>query len=573
MTGEVDNPQVQGPLRRAWASCRPVVLPVVLVVAILDLYAVWFVGVEQTLYHADQVTYWSYSQQLARLLLASPGAAVGTILRSIANNDLNLLPAVPVAFVMAVFGSSRLVYLLAVITIYGSATVAMLVVALGRFGLAVPGRITALLFLLVPMIWRPVFVGYLGLGGVALALAILALVLPDPETPKGPRSMALAGVLLATLVLFRRWWGIWGVAFCALVVLVIVWDLVRYQPVERRAWRKVLEGPLVLGLTAFATLVVFAAPIIVQRATTDYADRFAAYSLEGWPQRVAAIAAHLGGLSVLLVVASVVFLVVDGRFRGPAVKLMLLVALTFSLMISIQDHSPQHWYLYDPSILLLGGLALGRLTEILPFRRRPIVWSAIAAVGLLMTTAVFVPGCLESADPWLMPSDRVRPQKRSDLAEVDRLLTYLDHRYQNGTGSVYVLASSGVLSDHVLAFANLSLGIDHPSIGGIVASAHVDRRDGFPLGLLVADAVVVTDPVQIHLRAGEQRVVVEPSRSFLDGTDIARPFRKLPVEFTLEGGVRAYIFERVRPTTDDDVEPLSSRLRVGYPDRPEIYAP
>lgn len=573
MTSGGGNTRSRGPLRRAWENCRPVTLPVVLVVATLDLYAVWFVGTEQTLYHADQVTYWSYSQQLARLLLADPVGAVGAIVRSIANNDLNLLPALPVACVMALFGSSRLVYLLSVITIYGSATIAMLVVALRRFGLAAPGLITALVFLFVPVVWRPVFVGYLGLGGVALALAVLALVLSDPGAPKETRSMALAGLLLATLVLFRRWWAIWGVAFCALVVLVVVWDLLRERPLSQRKLNEMVKGPLVLGATACATLVVFAAPIIVQRATTDYADRFAAYSLEGWGQRVSALIAHVGVLGALLVAVSVVVLLADRRFRRSAAELVLLVVLTYLLMISIQDHSPQHWYLYDPSILLLVGLALGRSIEKFPFRRYPTVWVPVMAVGIVMTAAVFVPGFLESANPWLLPSDRVRPQMRNDLAEVDRLLAYLDHRYQNGSGAVYVLASSNLLSDHVLAFANLSMGTDHPSVGGIVGSAHVDRRDGFPRGLLVADAVVVTDPVQIHLRADDQRVVVEPARSFLDGTDIARPFRKLPVEFTLDGGVQAYIYERVRPTKGDDLEAFSSRLRDAYPDRPEIFAP
>jgi hypothetical protein len=306
---------------------------------------------------------------------------------------------------------------------------------------------------------------------------------------------------------------------------------------------------------------------------TDYADRFAAYSLEGASQRAAAAVGHLGILGLLLILGCACFLLADRVFRRPAAVLVLLLVLTYAVMVSIQDHSPQHWHLYDPSILLLVGLAVGRLAQEFPVRRSPALWAPLLVLGAVMTTAVFVPGILHGADTWLLPSDGLRPRTRDDLAEVDRLLSFLDHRYQDGSGAVYVLASSELLSDQVLAFSNLSLGTRHPSVKGFLESAHVDRRDGFPRGLLSADAVIVTEPVQIHLRADDQRVVVEAVRSFRDGTDIARAFQRLPVSFALDGGVRVFVFERVRTTTAEELEGFSSRLRDAYPDRPEIFTP
>jgi len=562
-----------GSPRGWWKRNRPLLLSALLLVAALDVYAVWFVGAEQTLYHADQVTYWSYSQQLSRLLVSDPAAALRAVGHSIANNDVNLLPALPMAFIMALFGSSRLVYVLAILTVYGGATIVMLGVALRRFGIAQPAWLTLLVFLLVPTIWRPVFIGYLGLGGVALALAVLALVVPVRSSPHPVREMASAGALLAVLVLFRRWWGIWALSFCVVVLLEALWELIRSRPMSLRKFREIVTGPIVLGAAAGGTLVVFAAPIIVQRLTTDYADRFAAYSLQGASQRIAAVGDHVGLLGPLLVVGSALLLLARPVFRRAAVLLVALMAVTYALMVSIQDHSPHHWWLYDPAILLLVGLAVGGVLETLSLRGRQLVVAMLVVVGGLFTAAVFVPGFAVRQAGGLFPRDRVRPLVRHDLAEVDRLLTYLDHRYQNGSGTVYVIASSPLLSDQVLGFANLSLGTDHPSVRGFLASSHVDRRDGFPRGLLVADAVVVADPVQLHLRAEEQRVVVEAAHSFLDGTDIARAFRELPVTFTLDHGVRVLVFERVRPTTADDIEGFSARLQAAYPDRPEIFAP
>ena len=168
---------------------------------------------EKTLYHADQVAYWAYSQRLAQALAADAATALRAVANSVANNDLNLLPALPVAIVMAGLGDSRLVYVLAVVNIYGAATALMLVVALRRFGARRAPWVAALALLLVAVPWRAIFIGYLDIGGVALALAVLALTRPDPAG-LGPGRAAGAGAVLALLALFRRWWGIWAVAFC-----------------------------------------------------------------------------------------------------------------------------------------------------------------------------------------------------------------------------------------------------------------------------------------------------------------------------------------------------------------------
>ncbi|MCU0232548.1 MAG: hypothetical protein MUE90_00735 [Thermoanaerobaculales bacterium] len=563
-------PPTQEPPASRWRAAASLLLPVAVVLVLLNAYALWYVAAERTLYHADQVAYWSYSQGLAQALAADPPTALRAVASSVANNDLNLLPALPVAVVMAVLGASRLVYVLAVVTIYGGATVLALVVALRRFGARRAPWIAALALLLVAVPWRAVLIGYLDIGGVALALAVLALTRPEPAG-LGPRRAAGAGAVLALLALFRRWWGIWAVAFCLVLAADAAVAAVRAR---RRGWRAVgghLLGPLVLVASAALVLVTLAAPIVVQRLRTDYGDRFAAYAAATAGERIEALLAHYGVLGLALAAASAALLLARPATRRVAARLCLLLLLSYTLMIGIQDHSPQHWYLYDPQLLLLVGLAADRLLERCRARRRAA--AALVAVGALMTAAVYLPGFGPASGLPLLPQDRARPQVRNDLDEVERLLVYLDRRCAAGGGPVYVLASSGLLSDQVLAFANLSLGTDHPSVGQILGAAHVDRRDGFPRGLLAARTVLVAFPIQVHLRAADQLVVVEPATSFRRTTDVALAFRPLARPFVLDGGVEVWAFERLRAHSADEVAGLGERLRSAYPDRPEIFRP
>jgi hypothetical protein len=156
---------------------------------------------------------------------------------------------------------------------------------------------------------------------------------------------------------------------------------------------------------------------------------------------------------------------------------------------------------------------------------------------------------------------------------VTRLLQRLDRLTEADPGYIYVIASSEVLSDQVLAFANRSLEADFSSVRWILQSAHVDLRDGFPAMLLEAKWVVVAEPVQTHLAPEEQQVVVVPAESFIRGRDIAAAFERVPGSFELEGGVAAEIYRRRRPIAADEVADLSDRLRAHYPDRPQVYQP
>jgi hypothetical protein len=552
----------------------PHILWILVLVVVLDLYALWFVGSERTLYHADQVAYWSYSRQLSEVLIDDPVTAVRAVAHSVAYNDVNLLPAVPTAAFMAVFGNSRAVYLVAVISLYGLATAIMLALALMRVCGTVRPWSGPLAVLLLSTMWRPVFIGYLGIGGVALALAILAIVLPLSSNRGRPREMVVAGFLLGLLALFRRWWGIWAVGFACAMVVDAIWEYLGQQTRGRHSLRHSVFGPAALGFSAAATILILAAPITLRRLNTDYADRFAAYDLGSVGARMNAVIGQFGVIGIVLLVACAFWLIRARETRRVAVFLVLSLGFTYAMMVSIQDHSPQHWYLYYPQALLLVGMAIERLASFEPGGRRQIALGTLVGVAVSVTTAVYLPPAARLADNLgsLLPTDRLRPQVRSDLLEVDRLLTFLDQKLE-GSARIYVLASSRLLSDQVLGFSNLSLGTQHLAPQAVLGAAHVDRRDGFPNALLTADIVLVADPLQVHLREQDQMVIAVPVASFVEGRDVSLAFRRVPEVFHLDGGVRVLVFERIREHEPGEVEAFSARLRAAYPDRPEIYGP
>jgi hypothetical protein len=557
---------------------------VVVSFGVLVLFAVSFVATEHTLYHADQVAYWEFSSGLAAQLGSGPWVAAQQIAWSVANADLNLMPAVPIAVAMLVVGDSRTAYVAGVMSIYGLAVVVMLLVAV-RLGwpdgfrpaawAVVAGTVTALL--LFPALWRPVLIGYLGLGGVALGLAVFTLYFRNDPLSIRWQELVLIGFLITMVALFRRWYGSWAVAFCMVVLLDGVWRLWTRRPSRgSQLWQSV-RAPLIVGAGAAVTLLVLATPLVVHRLTPGYAQEFAAYARSpGIAARITELVREFGLIPLGLIAVAAGILVRDRCTRRIGTLVPLQMAVTYLVMVRVQGHAPHHWYLYLAGALLLVGLAAVRaLSSLDTARARATAVIGLAGIGLIVTGSVYAECFRPLADLMgpLVPRHRVRPLQRQDLAEVHRLLFFLDEQLARREGYIYVLGSTGTLSDQSLAFANRSLGTGFRCVSSVLQSAHVDRRDGFPRMLLEATYVVVPQPAQTDMAAREQQVVVIPSESFVRGENIAHAFRRLPVEFRLEHDVRVWVFEREREVTADEVAELSGLLREAYPDRPDIWRP
>ncbi len=559
---------------------------VVLAVAILlplTLYAVRFVAAEHTLYRADQLAYWTYATGLASGMGSSPLAALAAVADSVAHSELNLLPATPVAISMVVLGPSRLAYVASVLNIYGLAVILAVVLAVvmirpegSRPGVLAVFVGVATAILMLPGLWQPIFIGYLGLGGVALGIVVFALYLHRDACDLTLLELIMIGFLIALTAIFRRWYAFWSVAMCAVILLesgVFAWHR---RKEGLRAAAGAFRPAALIGAAAVVTLAVLAAPVSLRRLSGGYSEEFVGFAGGGIGEILGSVVTEYGLVTMGLVLAALVGLASRRSTRRIAAVIGLQLVLTFVMMARLQAHDPQHWYLYAAGLLVLMGCwFVGLFEGIATARKLALAGTTALVIGLLTSAAVLLPVAAPAADALgpMLPGLRVRPAVRHDLDEVARLMTRLDSATALRPGYIYVLGCTSTVSEQTLAFANVSLATGFSSTRWILQSAHVDRRDGFPMMLLEADYVVVPDPPQVNLRPSEQQVVILPTLSFLEGTDIANAYRLMSGEYLLGDGVRVSVFERVRPIHPSEIAELSARLRERYPDRPDIFSP
>ena len=128
--------------------------------------------------------------------------------------------------------------------------------------------------------------------------------------------------------------------------------------------------------------------------------------------------------------------------------------------------------------------------------------------------------------------------------------------------AVYVLASSDTLNDSIVRDINLP----DRFLEGIAATAHVDKRDGFPNQFFAANYVIVTNPAQTHLPQG-QMVISVLADAILKGECENLILKK---EYHLEDGVTAYLYQRTAPYDETFIQQLRAKFEKAYKGNPAL---
>ena len=603
--------------RRDARGWRAAAIAFIIVAVAVNVTAWLFVTSERTVYFWDYRIYWhrteSAATSVAQLLgepspvawtpsrgsgrpaaaASGPVAAVPAnqpplilrFLRSLWNDEYNVLPAIPLVAWSFVFGAERLAYVLGIVDIYGLAATAALLALIAATThrrspellvptlLALPAALLAL-----PVLWAPPLRGMPDIGVLAINASILALYLRRQPTELSSWSLALIGMLLALAPLFRRWEAFWSLSFVIVVGFDVALDFLSARRFDLATLQRYARVPFTMGIPCLAIAITIGGPFFYKALTTDYGDLYAAWrSSEGIADRAAALVGWVGGGALLWTVLATVFLLVAApTVRRPVLLLIAQAIVVWACFTHTQDMAPQHTYLLISGLSVVMALGLAAAIAKLG-RGAGIVLASLALfLGVASSYAVFVPSgaaVTRWAGP-LVPSERFPPLVRRDAAELDRLYARLDELLAAGGADArfYVLSFTPTLNGTEFKSQAVRPPFAFLSADRLLGTSVIDRVQGFPMGLLAADIVVLAEPLS-QTRPEGSRVLFEPAASLRAGTDVGAAFGRLPDRFTLEDGVTVELYRRARTSTPAEIAAFSKRLRAFYPDRPYVWDP
>lgn len=496
----------------------------------------------QTVYSDDAINYFAKQTLLFGSFGQSGFYGIHVLLESLLTADykmfMNLFISVPYLFTGRSINAFMVCY---AITCFVPMWFALL---MGAKYLAqqLPACHTALYYplcmavmVLWPMFLWPATHGMPDAFGLTFA-AVIALLCADYrfETLPWPRLLAIFAATFA-LILTRRWYMFWILAFYAVYVLAVLVGAVR-----RKTLGSTLKHMLLFGVPSAVIIVGALLPTFKTILTTDYADIYGAYYGGGFGNNCLGQLRTQGLIWLVLCAAGLVWLLYCRSTRAQAIvaaAASLGAMVLFTRTQSLGDH--QSLILAPFYLLMLFGLC-AKLTQ---QKAKP--WLRNAAAGVLAIflvvnfgNALRLPG--KSVQTLALSSESLDLTRRTDLAQMRAVTDFvLEHCTEDQT--VYINMDSNGYSGTTFAYSDPA----HPQLQTMILwESSVPSTHGFPTGIWTSEYVMVTDRV-------DEGGIVGPINAALRTQSPAAVHYEYVTEFPLDG-ITLYCYRRTaRPDAEE----------------------
>lgn len=496
----------------------------------------------QTVYSDDAINYFAKQTLLFGSFGQSGFYGINVLLESLLTADykmfMNLFISVPYLFTGRSINAFMVCY---AITCFVPMWFALL---MGAKYLAqqLPACHTALYYplcmavmVLWPMFLWPATHGMPDAFGLTFA-AVIALLCADYrfETLPWPRLLAIFAATFA-LILTRRWYMFWILAFYAVYVLAVLVGAVR-----RKTLGSTLKHMLLFGVPSAVIIVGALLPTFKTILTTDYADIYGAYYGGGFGNNCLGQLRTQGLIWLVLCAAGLVWLLYCRSTRAQAIvaaAASLGAMVLFTRTQSLGDH--QSLILAPFYLLMLFGLC-AKLTQ---QKAKP--WLRNAAAGVLAVflvvnfgNALRLPG--KNVQTLALSSESLDLTRRTDLAQMRAVTDFvLEHCTEDQT--VYINMDSNGYSGTTFAYSDPA----HPQLQTMILwESSVPSTHGFPTGIWTSEYVMVTDRV-------DEGGIVGPINAALRTQSPAAVHYEYVTEFPLDG-ITLYCYRRTaRPDAEE----------------------
>ena len=496
----------------------------------------------QTVYSDDAINYFAKQTLLFGSFGQSGFYGIHVLLESLLTADykmfMNLFISVPYLFTGRSINAFMVCY---AITCFAPMWFALL---MGAKYLAqqLPACHTALYYplcmavmVLWPMFLWPATHGMPDAFGLTFA-AVIALLCADYrfETLPWPRLLAIFAATFA-LILTRRWYMFWILAFYAVYVLAVLVGTVR-----RKTLGSTLKHMLLFGVSSAVIIVGALLPTFKTILTTDYADIYGAYYGGGFGNNCLGQLRTQGLIWLVLCAAGLVWLLYCRSTRAQAIvaaAASLGAMVLFTRTQSLGDH--QSLILAPFYLLMLFGLC-AKLTQ---QKAKP--WLRNAAAGVLAVflvvnfgNALRLPG--KNVQTLALSSESLDLTRRTDLTQMRAVTDFvLEHCTEDQT--VYINMDSNGYSGTTFAYSDPA----HPQLQTMILwESSVPSTHGFPTGIWTSEYVMVTDRV-------DEGGIVGPINAALRTQSPAAVHYEYVTEFPLDG-ITLYCYCRTaRPDAEE----------------------
>lgn len=540
-----------------------------------NIFVVDYVLREDFIYFWDYGYFWGEYRMFSTLLENNPMGAFYDVIHTVYTSDYNHIWALFLGVFKSFFGVSRVGFILAITNIFALPTIYVMMKFFGDF---IPKNLREIYVeypfipifcaFLMPLFFIPIVRGYPDIFSVLVINIIFIMYFRVSFENHNYKKLALISVLLAFIVLFRRYYMFWTVSFLATIFLESIFR-------NRNDFNSIKNDIMKLafmGFITFSIVILASIPVSMSWMQSDYAKIFSA--MKGQDTHYSEfmrITGLIGYAVSVLAFLGFIISALNKSSRRISVFMFIQISIIFFMMFKIQDMDRHHMYmLVTPIIFYISVFCMYVLSKV----RENILKVSFLFVFFIFLSLNFSIVFTDSLDSQigekyrLLSYARYRPLYRGDIPEIVELLKFLD--VNSGENEyVYTISSSYVLSGSIMDRGCETYLPESKLCKKLFYTRDVDLRGSFPMYFFDAEYIVCPTTKQFHLKESGQQVVVLLHKLFLDEKGLGRYYDRMDAEFTLENGVIVHVYKKNVPAIPDEakMDVLKAFERV-YPDEP-----
>lgn len=523
----------------------------------------YLVSQNRFIYYWDFGGYWTQSFSQMQILFSRPLLAVLRLGGSIFFSDYNSILPTLIAFPLKLFGYTFTRYVLVNYALFlVPAIFILLTVIKTQTGRKYRFLLIFAAFMFVPF-YLSMLLGYIDIACLIPA-SIALLLLKDYDAlsftrEQIKRDIYISGILLCTL-LFRRYFVFYVEGFMTALVCLSIYDVMKSK--KYSLLKNAVLNIIIIGLFALFIMIVFFAPMLYKIMKTNYT---AAYTVWDAPlaQKILEVVNVYGYSTLIFAALGVILPLITGRMRRYSLFCVIAFFAAAGTFFSVQAMGTHHILILAPQLFILSCIGMISLCEILRKKFIPVLLILILSAG-------FANAYFQAVRPTLAPfakffSQVHNPLIRHDIPELNALCDYLNSMTDGQNKSVCIV-SGGTLNFSLMD--SLRKPYEQSPVHNLYRFMGADLRDGFPIGVLNANILVITDPIH-----GDQETITFPSRQLMSADSvIGRHFVKNDRVFTLENNVKVLIYEKQSDFTQEDLQYMADYFTKIYPGYIHMFA-
>lgn len=548
-------------------------------VAIVTIFVTCFIYREDPLYIWDYGNYQNKYSNLGNMLVSGNYKDFAKEflleLRSYDYNSTSLIFILPFYYF---YKSSRMGYIEAIAIIYCipaiiiiySIIVNIVVKKMHKESRRLICGITFFMCATFTYIWGPVMIGFTDIVGLIPLMLAYYIMLKNDMKDISVKQSLIIGLLLYCSFMFRRWYAFGVVAFYISTVLMIIYDFAR-KSIGIKKVCDLITKLFFSGIVIIISSLLLQYKLIFTILNTRYSNKYQAYQLNSLNDHLKLFVDYFGIISISIMIMGIIVGILQKKYRRISLYMTSSLIISFLIFIRVQKFSWQHNYLLTIQFLIISSIFVGTVIEACKGKGKKYILSVVLIV--LISINFMYTFCIK-LEPNILatftPNQKYLPIHKEAMGELNRLENTLRGLIENSPDSKWASFTTGWnLNDALIEI----VGKTNEFKNAYISVSHIDETHKLKLEPFSAKYVVVTDEVVYQQQPSSQMVISIPNNEIYNGVGIGNAYKRISNKpFIFEGGTRAYIYEKQRDFTSEEVSDFLSEFYKYYPEWKDIYS-